>query len=44
MNSKGDWELKLRKVRNGFIIEYEDQYDDDEGFKIRRKSKTFKRI
>ena len=30
MNSKGEWEVKVKRVRNGFICEYEEE--NDEGF------------
>jgi len=31
-NKQGDWELKIRKVQNGYILEHEDENEEDDYF------------
>ena len=34
MNKNGDWEIKIRKVENGYILEWEDESESQENYFI----------
>jgi hypothetical protein len=39
MNKKGEWEVKIKKIENGYIAEWEDEYD--EGGRYHTVTRTF---